>query len=169
MLGSQKLTYSFEFEKTYLIQKLSILVDISNLSCTGVKSSFTRAVISRQRLWWFLKKVLAPRQEKSPSHRILWRFDSIQFTGHVSTSLPATNLSKAFLEMAKAECVPPLCLDALAIEPPKSSSRYTHVTFGFTKSFSHNSCAMWNFGLNFQSPSAVFFSSSTYRSKNFLQ
>ena len=71
--------------------------------------------------------------------------------------------------MAKAECVPPLCLDTLAIEPPKSSSLYTHVTLGFTKSCSRNSCAMWNFGLNLESPSAVFFSSSTYRSKNFLQ
>ena len=57
-LSSQKLTYSLSLKKSYLIQKLSILVDISNLSCTGVKSSFTRAVISRQRLWWFLKKYL---------------------------------------------------------------------------------------------------------------
>ena len=39
---------NFEFDKIIFdTKKLSILVDISNLSCTGVKSPFKRAVISR--------------------------------------------------------------------------------------------------------------------------
>ena len=43
----KNLLIALSLTKSYLIKKLSILVDISNLSCTGVKSPFKRAVISR--------------------------------------------------------------------------------------------------------------------------
>ena len=41
-----------------------------------------------------------------------------QSTGQVGTRLSATNFNKVFLEIAKAVLFPPLCWEALAMEPP---------------------------------------------------
>ena len=60
-------------------------------------------------------------------------------TGQVGTGFPHTNLRSVFLEMANGVLKPPRCLEVLAKEPPKSSSLYTQVKDGLTRSNSQSS------------------------------